>query len=222
MEHVSTRKYACHRSLQPFIHHGSMGLFIHSGPQSPGQLVLRNQAYRQQQGVAAIRFLCSRDGFLVFIYLRQRYPFNMVFSLDIDHRMVQFQWNPVILQALDDIPGEAAGLRHNLGHHLYRGPFQSHAPGHDKANISRAQDHDLFARHIAFHIHQPLGCPGRIDSCRAKAWDIKGSSGALPAPHCQDDRSGAKHRHSLFSAHGCHDLPSVFLRNVYHHCIQPI
>ena len=92
-----------------------------------------------------------------------------------------------VLQTLDDVPLQAAGIGHDLRHGVDTGALQRHAPGHNEADVAAAQDHHIPAGHEALHIHQTLGRTGGINARRAGAGDVQRTTGALPAAHGQND-----------------------------------
>ena len=114
----------------------------------------------------------------------------------------QIQRDAVILQALDDIAVEAAGIGHELhaGQHLR--PLQRHAPGHDEADVPAAQDHHPAAGHVALQVHEFLGGAGAVNAGAAGAGDGQRPPGPLPAAHGQHHGLRLKHLQSVFPAHG--------------------
>ena len=92
-----------------------------------------------------------------------------------------------VLQTLDDVPLQAAGIGHDLRHGVDTGALQRHAAGHDEADVAAAENHHVPAGHKALHIHQTLGRTGGIDARRAGAGDVQRTTGALPAAHGQND-----------------------------------
>ena len=104
--------------------------------------------------------------------------------------MAELQGNVEIIEALDDVPLQSAGIGHQLRNHQNLGPLQGHAPGHDQADIAAAQDDHSAPRQEALDVHQPLGRTGRVNARRAEARDVQRAPAPLPAAHGQDDGGG--------------------------------
>ena len=101
-------------------------------------------------------------------------------SVDIHHGGGEVQGDIEVLQTLDDVPLQAAGIGHDLRHGVDTGALQRHAAGHDKSDIAATQDHHIPAGHEALHIHQTLGRTGGIDARRAGAGDVQRTTGGAP------------------------------------------
>lgn len=78
--------------------------------------------------------------------------------------MGQIQGNVEVLQALHDVAGQAAGIRHDLHAGQYFGTFQRHAAGHDQADVAAAEDEHPLAYQIALHVDIALGSTGGVDA----------------------------------------------------------
>ena len=115
-----------------------------------------------------------------------------------------------ILEALLDVPGEAAGIGHQLGHHLHLRPLEGHPAGHNQADVAAAEDDDLLARHIALDVDELLGGAGGVDAGRAGAGDVQCPAVPLPAAHREDHRPGGALGEAVLLADGgqvLHPLP---------------
>ena len=131
--------------------------------------------------------------------------------------MGQIQGDVEVLQALHDVAGQAAGIRHDLHAGQYFGTFQRHAAGHDQADVAAAEDEHPPAYQIALHVDIALGRTGGVDAGRAAARNANGTAGALPAAHAEDDASGFQNLIALFPA----DAVDLFVRgDVQHHRAQ--
>ena len=104
--------------------------------------------------------------------------------------MGEQQRNAEVLQALDDVPPQAAGIGQQLRYGVDFGPLQGHPPGHNQADVAGAEDHHVPPRQPALQIDQPLGRARRIDPGRAEARDVQRAPGPLPAAHGQNHRPG--------------------------------
>ena len=95
-----------------------------------------------------------------------------IFSLNIDDCMGKQQRNVKILQALDDISLQTAGIGHQLGNGFDFRTFEGHSARHNQTDIAGAEDYYLFTRKKAFHIDETLGCTGGVNACRTEAGDV--------------------------------------------------
>ena len=219
VEHIARGKHAGYAGLQALVHGGAVGDGVELHPGGAAQLVLRDQAAGQQQGVALIALLRARDGPVFPVHLGDGNRLHPLFALDVHHRMAQLQGDAVVVQALDDVPLQPAGIGHQLRHHLDLGPLQGHAAGHDEPDIAGAQDDHLPTGHIALHIHQPLGGARGVDARRAAAGYAQRAPGPLPAAHGQDDRLGVELEQPVLPVHGGDGL---IRRQIQHHGVQLI
>ena len=123
-----------------------------------------------------------------------------------------------VLQALDDVPVQSAGIGHHFhaGQHL--GAFQGHAAGHDQADVAAAQDHNPLAGQIAFHVDIALGGAGGEHARRTSAGDGDGAPGALPAAHSQHDGLGLLH---AVAGGLAYHMYLALRGHLQHHGIQP-
>ena len=161
--------------------------------------------------------LRSGDGFSVRSHLGHRHAGNPVLSLDIHHRMAQLQGDAEIIQALDNVALQTAGVGHQLCHQQYFGALQRHAPGHDQADVPGAQDDHPAARHVAFHIDQALGGAGGEDAGRPETRDIQSASRALPAAHGKDDGAGLEGKDAVGGVDGGY---GPIRRDVQYHGVE--
>ncbi len=137
----------------------------------------------EQQGVALVVDLGAWDGLALGVHLGDGHALHPVAALDVGDGMAQIEGDVVVVQALDDVARESAGIGQDLGHGEDLGSFQSHAACHDQSDVPGAQDHDALAHHEAFHVDEALGGPCGVDAGRPGAGDVDGPSGAFPAAH---------------------------------------
>ena len=190
---------------------------VHRDAGLPGQLVFRDQAHTEQDGVHVKLHLGARNGAAVLVHLGHNGLFHPGIALNVHDGVGQVQRDVKILQALHNVAGQAAGIGHDLhaGQHL--GPFQRHPPGHDQADVAAAQNEHPFAYQIALHVDIALGGTGGVDAGRAGARDADGPAGALPAAHAEDDALCFEDLVALLLA----DTVDLFIRrDLQHHGAQ--
>ena len=115
--------------------------------------------------------------------------FDTLVAFDLHDRVAELERDAEVIEALHDIPLEAARVWHELSDDLDMGAFEREPAGHDEANVARAQDHDLASRKDAFDVHEMLRASCRIDAGRTGARDIEGTTRPLSAAHCKDHRA---------------------------------
>ena len=131
--------------------------------------------------------------------------------------MGQVQRDVEIVQALDDVAGQAAGIGHDLHAGQDLGAFQCHAAGHDQADVAAAQDQDTLAHHVAFHVDIALGGACGVHTGGAGARRADGTAGALTAAHAQNDALGLNDLVAL----GLGDAVHFLIRGHFqHHGVQ--
>lgn len=114
---------------------------IHRQPHLPRKLVFRNQAAGQQQRVARHILAGSGNDPPVFVHAGDGYPGHPVGAVNPGNGVTEAERNIKILQALHNVPVQAAGIRHQLAHHLHLGALERHPPRHNQADIPRTQNH---------------------------------------------------------------------------------
>ena len=137
--------------------------------------------------------------------------------------MGEIERDAVVLQALHDVAGQAAGIGHQLDAGQHFGALQRQAAGHDQADVAGPQNDGPAAHHVALDVHKTLGRAGGKDAGRALAGDGDGAAGALAAAHGQHHRLGRKQLIALFAVDGV-DLvgPAVPAgHQLQHHRVQP-
>ena len=157
------------------------------------------------------------NGLPVRAYLGNGHTGDPLPALDVHHRMAELQRNAEVIEALDDVPLQSAGIGHQLRNHQNLGPLQGHAPGHDQADIAAAQDDHSAPRQEALNVHQPLGRTGGVNARRAEARDVQRAPAPLPAAHGQDDGGGFDFNQTVGAVDGG-DL--LVLADGQHHGVQ--
>ena len=153
--------------------------------------------------------LRAGDGLALVIHLRNRNARETLAPLNVDHGMAEHEGDIVVLQALDDVAVEAAGIGHQLhaGQHL--GALKGHAAGHDEADIATAEDDHALAGHIALKVDKFLRRAGGEHARAARAGRGQRAAGPLAAAHGQHDGPGLKELHALVPAHSGHEALAV-------------
>ena len=120
--------------------------------------------------------------------------------MNVHHGGGEVERNGEVIQTLDNVALEAAGIGHDLGHGVHRGPFQRHAAGHDKADVAAAQNDYIAAGQEALHIHKTLGGSGGVDARRTIAGNVQRAAGPLAAAHGQNNGLCANLAEAAFAA----------------------
>ena len=138
--------------------------------------------------------------------------------MDLHHRGGQVQGDIEIVQTLDNVALQTAGIGHDLRHGLDLSALQRHAAGHDEADVAGAEDHHLPPGQIALHVHHALGGAGRPDAGGPRTGDVQRAAGPLTAAHGQHHRL----RLDLLQAHAAsRDGQHLLRRDVQHHAVRP-
>ena len=155
--------------------------------------------------------------FVVRIDLGDCDAFDAFFALNVDDGMREVEGDAVIVEALDDVALETAGIGHELGDAEDFRAFERHAARHDEADVAAAQNDDALAGHIAVNIDEALRGAGREDACRAVAGDIERAARAFAAAHREDDGLGFDAEHAVRAVHRGHGLVR---RDVHDHRVE--
>ena len=142
------------------------------------------------------------DGLALCIHFGYRHAGQAFPALNVDHRVAQKQRNVVVMQALNDIAVQAAGIRHQFHTGQHFGTLKGHTAGHDQANIAAAQNDHPFAGHIAFQIDEFLSRAGGINTRAAGTRGRQRAPGTFPAAHRKDQRARFEQLNALFFADG--------------------
>ena len=109
----------------------------------------------------------------------------------------QVQRNVKVLQALDNVSGQTAGVGHQLADGFHLCALQSHTAGHDQADVAGAQNDHFPAHHVALAVDELLGGACTENTGRTGARDVQCAAAALPAAHGQDDGFGLNFQQAL-------------------------
>ena len=201
VEHVAAGEDAGHGGLQLLVHHGAGGAGgdLHAG--HLGELVLRDQAHGQQQGVAGEILFRAGNGLEIGPDLGHGDALEVLAAVDVHDGVAQEQGDAEVVQALDDVPLEAAGVGHQLHAGVDLGAQEGHAAGHDEADVAGAQDDHLFAGHDALQIGELLGGAGGEDAGAALAGGAQGAPGPLAAAHAEDHGLGLNLLEAVLPGH---------------------
>ena len=216
VEHVAAGEDAGDGALPVLPDHRAVGAGVDLHARLAAQLVLGQQAHGEQQGVAVEDHLRAGDGAALFIHLRHHHLLQPVPAPNVGDGVAQIEGNVEVVEALDDVPGQTAGVGHQLHAGQDLGPLQGHAAGHDQADVAGAQDDHPPTHHIALHVQKALGGAGGEDAGAAGAGDGDGAPGALPAAHSQDDGPGLD---GLVAVPGADGVQDPVLVQIQHHGI---
>ena len=120
MQHIAAGKNAGHAGLQLIVHRRAGGQRRNLHTRAHGQLVLRDQAHRQQKRVAVKVNLRARDRLTLRVHLGHRHTRQALLALNVNDCVAQIQRNVIVVQALYNVAVQAGGIRHQLhtGQHL--------------------------------------------------------------------------------------------------------
>ena len=138
MEYISAGEYAGNIGFKAFVDNRTGGHGRKGDAQLAGKFIFRDKTAGKQQSIAGNLLLSTRNGLAVSAYFCKRDAGNAVFSLNVYDRMGKLEGNIKILEALDDISLQPAGIRKKLCHDFNGSTFQSHAPRHDEPDVAGA------------------------------------------------------------------------------------
>ena len=150
--------------------------------------------------------LGAGDGLHLLVHLGDGDAGHALLALDVHHGVAELQGDAVVVQALDDVALQAAGIGHDLRHDLDLCALEGQTAGHDEADVAAAQDDHLPAGHIALHVDQTLGRTGAVDARGTEARDVQRAAAALTAAHGQDDGPRLDLEQAVNLVHGGDDL----------------
>ena len=128
VQHVAGGKDAGDAGLQALVDGGAARHRAEGDAGGPAQLVFGQQAAGEQQGVTVVVLLGAGDGPAVF-HPGQGDALDPLLALNVHHRVAELEGDAVVVQALDDVPLQAARIGHQLGHHLHLGPLPGSCGG---------------------------------------------------------------------------------------------
>ena len=190
MQYITAGKHAGNGGFHVFIYHRAIGAGVHLHAGTAAKFVFRDQANRQQHGIAVKDHLRAGYGAAVRSYLGDNHPFYAVFALNVTDGVGEIQGNIEIMQALDNVAGQASGIRHDLHAGQNFGSFQTHTASHDQANVTGTEDDHPAAYQVSFHVQIALRRASSEYACGSGTGNCDSAPGALTAAHGQDDRLG--------------------------------
>ena len=218
VQHIAAGKHARQGGLHVFKDDRAVGARIHLDVCAARQLVFRNQADRQQHGIAVEGHFGARNRAAVGADLGDDDALDTVAALNVGNRMGQIKRDVKVVQALHDIARQAARIGHDLdaGEHL--GALERHAARHNQADIARTENEHALADHVTLDIQITLRGAGGEHARRTGAGNRDGAAGAFTAAHCQHDGLCLQH---FIAARRGDDVDLLVGRDVKHHCVQP-
>ena len=142
--------------------------------------------------------------------------FNSVFALNINNCVRKIKRNIKIVEALNNISLQAAGIRHKLNARKHLCAFKCHTPCHNKADVAGAENNNSFTNHMAFDINISLSRTCGKNTCRASAGNGDCAPCALTAAHCKNNGFCRKHKIAFLRINAMNFLA---LRDFKHHSI---
>ena len=103
MHHIAAGENTVCLGLHIFVHQRAVRAPVHGDTSGAGQLVFRDQAHAEQNGVAVKFHFRARNRAAVFIHLRYDGLLHPPVALDIHDGVGQVQGDVVVVQALHDI-----------------------------------------------------------------------------------------------------------------------
>ena len=113
MQHVAAREDARHAGLEAFVDNGAVRHAGERCARAEGELVFRDQTDGQKQRIAGI-VLLSAGHRLAVLHAGQRDALDPLLTLDVHDGVAQLQRDAEVIETLDDIALESAGVRLEL------------------------------------------------------------------------------------------------------------
>ena len=217
MQDVSARKDAGNAGLEALVDHRSAGDARKFDAGGTGEFVLGKEPHREKQRVAGIALLGAGDWPALLVHLGNPDRLDALLSLHARNRVREQERDAKVIQALDDVSLEAARVGHEFRHARNVCSLERHPTGHDEANVTGAQDHDLASRHEALDVNQALGGARSVDARRPEPRDDERSPRPLAAAHGENDGACRDTLHAAVLAHARDD---AVRRDVQHHGIE--
>lgn len=161
--------------------------------------------------------LGAGDGAAVGADLGDRHAGVALAALDVDDGVAEVERNAKIVEALDDIALEAAGIGHQLSNGEDFCALERHAAGHDEADVAAAKDDDAAADHAALDVDKALRRPGGVDARRTEAGDVQCAARPFAAAHGEDDALRLNCKAAVYRVE-CGD--GLVRRDAEHHRVQ--
>ena len=125
------------------VNNRTVGQRVYFQIKAAGQLVLRNQTYRQQYGIALDIKFGTRNRSHALINLSNGDTGYALFTMDSNDSVREVQRNIIVVQALNDITGKTVGEGADFQTSLNLAAFQAHTAGHNQTDIAAAEDNDF-------------------------------------------------------------------------------
>ena len=113
--------------------------------------------------------LRAGDGLAVGADLRNRDAGNTLPALNVHNGVAELEGDIKVVQALDNVALQTAGIRQQLRHDQHLRALKRHAPRHNEANVAAAENDDSAAGHEALHVDEPLRRTGGINARRSRS-----------------------------------------------------
>ena len=169
------------------VNNRTVGQRVHFQIKTAGQLVLRNQTYRQQYSIAFDIKFGTRNRSHTLVNLSNGDTGYALFTMDSNDGVGEVQRNIIVVQTLNDITGKTVGEGADFQASLNLAAFQAHTASHNQADVAAAEDNDFVTRQIAFHINHTLSSAGSENASRTLARNTDSATGTLTAAHGQDN-----------------------------------
>jgi len=191
VEHVTAGEHPRHAGFHGARYPRTAGVhLVEPDAQLARQLVLGNQADRDEQGVA-IDFPCAfHDRRHVLVHRGHGDPLHAVAAFDVHDRRRQMQRNAEVVQTLHHVASEPVRVRHDLEHADDFATLQDEPPRHDQPDVPRTQDGDALSRKTSHHVDELLRKAGGEHARRPSAGNVDRAARALAATHRQNHRPG--------------------------------
>ena len=187
VENVAAGEDAGDRGFEPFVDQRAVRHGADVRAEGARQLIFRDESAGEQERVAVVMALGAGDGAAVGADLGDRHAGDALAALDVDDRVAEVERNSEIVEALDDVALQAAGIRHQLSNGEDLCALERHAAGHDEADVAAAKDDDAAANHAALDVDKALRRTRRIDARRTEAGDVQCAAWPFAAAHGEDD-----------------------------------
>ena len=144
--------------------------------------------------------------------------FHPLITVDLRDGMGQIQRYAEIIQTLYLIPRKPRQIVHQLDHRQNLRALKCHPARHDHPDIPGTKDHDPFSHHLVLAVYEPLGGPGRVDSCRTTSRYHNIGPRPFSASHGKDDACRMDRRQTMLPVHT--ENLSFLLPDLKNHRIQ--
>ena len=190
VQHVAAGENAGVGGLSVFVDYRAAGDAVKLDAHVLAQLVLGDKTDGKHERIAGDIFLRAGDRAAVLVDLCNGDALKALLAVNVDNRGAQFERDVEVVEALDDVSRQSARIGHQLADHLDVRTLKGHAARHDKTDITRAEDNDFLAGHIAVNVDIFLRSTCGENAGAAGARDVERTSRTLAAAHCKNDCGG--------------------------------